>query len=51
MLALINDDMAQFELKGLTTIGVTLGIACGIVSASILSSYFIKCLEHLKHKK
>ena len=50
MLGLINDDIPMFESYAITTIAVTLGIACGIVAASIVVSYLIKTIEHLKIK-
>lgn len=51
MQALMNNDMALFEHYGVTTIAVTLGIACGVVAASIVVSYFIKTTEHLKQRR
>lgn len=51
MLALLNHQDSVFRQQANTTIAVTLGIACGVVSASIVVSYFIKTMEHLKHKK
>ena len=50
MQALMNDDMSLFRHYGVTTISVTLGIACGVVAASIVVSYVLKTMMHLKRK-
>ena len=51
MLALLNDDSAGFRYYGYTTIAVTLGIACGVVAASVVITYLLKAVNHIKSKK
>ena len=51
VLALLNGEDASFQFYGYTTVIVTLGIACGVVAASIIISYFIKTMEHLNSRK
>ncbi len=51
MQSLMNEDTALFRHYSVTTISVTLGIACGVVAASIIVSYVLKTIEHLKHKR
>lgn len=40
-MGLLNDDMESFRYYGNTTIAVTLGIACGVVAASIVITYIL----------
>ena len=51
MLGLLNDDVASFQYYGLTTIAVTLGIACGVVGASVVITYSLQVVNHFKNKK
>lgn len=50
-LALLNKETEQFQSYGISTIAVTMGIACGIVITSILANYVIETTEHLKRKR
>lgn len=50
MQALINETTELFHHYSITTIAVTLGIACGVVGASIIVSYVLKTIQHLKHE-
>lgn len=50
-LALLNKETAQFQSYGISTIAVTMGIACGIVITSIIANYVIETTEHLKEKR
>ena len=50
-LALLNKETEQFQNYGISTIAVTMGIACGIVITSILANYVIETTEHLKRKR
>lgn len=51
VLALLNGEDASFRYYGYSTVIVTLGIACGVVTASIIISYFLKTMEHLSSRK
>lgn len=51
VLALLNSEDASFRYYGYNTVIVTLGIACGVVAASIIISYFLKTMEHLNSRK
>lgn len=51
MNALLNDDMEAFTYYGNTTIAVTIGIACGVVAASIVISYLLELIKHMNSKK
>ena len=50
-LALLNKETEQFQNYSISTIAVTMGIACGIVLTSILANYVIETTEHLKAKR
>lgn len=51
MNALLNDDKEAFTHYGNTTIAVTIGIACGVVAASIVITYLLELIKHMKSKK
>ena len=50
-LALLNEDAVQFKIQGLNTIASTMGIACGVVIASIVASYLIQSLEQIRKRR
>ena len=50
-LALLNEDAVQFKILGLNTIASTMGIACGVVIASIVASYLIQSLEQIRKRR
>ncbi len=50
-LALLNEDGAQFQIQGVNTIASTMGIACGVVIASIVASYVIQSVEQIKKRR
>lgn len=50
-LALLNKETAEFQSYGISTIAVTMGIACGIVITSILANYVIETTEHLRKNR
>ncbi len=49
MLALLHQQTESFREYGRVTAVVTMGIACGVVLASIVVSYVITTVSHLKH--
>lgn len=49
-LALLDHQMAQFQQYGADTVIAAMGIACGVVIASIVASYVITTTEHIKHR-
>ncbi len=50
MLALLNQQSDEFQLQGVKTILATMGIACGVVIASILVTYLLQTAAHIKRK-
>jgi uncharacterized membrane protein YjjB (DUF3815 family) len=50
-LALLNSQNDQFRYYCNVTITVTMGIACGVVIASIMVNYLIQAIDHFKGKK
>lgn len=48
VLALLDHRQDLFQLHGTETVLVTMGIACGVVMASIVVSYLLKCTEHIR---
>lgn len=50
-LALLNRDTDAFQRQAGNTVAITMGIACGVVIASILATYVIQTLEHLRERR